>query len=267
MLASFAMKPLLYSIRMRASREGAHVSGAERIVPRDRLDAVAAVLTRRALEHAKGDADDISLHIEVLDPATIVHLSLPEVTTVQVASVEAGRSAALAELLRAGVSEAAARSAIATLADGVTLRGAMLVDAQRGSRFDPDPQRGVRASRMDLTPAAEEELHALLTPVALDNEHVREALVLAAKVSRMPGFVAELCWSDDPDYSAGYVCTQRRGYVRFPHLKPLGDHRGGRVFFVDARGFDPLAACAWLEKTPVLCDRVGILHPTETWNG
>lgn len=264
MLISATMSSTLYSIRMRASRCGEHISGAERIVRCEELDALSAVLTRRALAHPKGEPDDIRITIETVDPAAIVHLPLPDITTVVVADVASGRLAARQELLRAGVSATAVEQTMAALGSGCAMRGAMLVDAQSGARLEPDPLRGVRVSRMDLTAAAAAELHALLSPRGLDNPHVREALVLAAKVRATPGFVAELCWSDDPDYSAGYVSSPQRGYVRFPWLKPLGDPRGGRAFFVDCRHFDLAAALEWLERTPVLCDRVSAIHPDES---
>jgi 6-carboxyhexanoate--CoA ligase len=139
------------------------------------------------------------------------------------------------------------------------MRGAMLVDAVSGERLEPDRVRGVRVSRMDLTAAAERELRERLRKAGLDNPHVREALVLAAKVLGTPGMIAELCWSDDPDYTAGYVCSAERGYVRFPHLKPQGDPLGGRVFFL-CPGLDPQALIDYLERSALLFDEVGAVN-------
>jgi 6-carboxyhexanoate--CoA ligase len=145
------------------------------------------------------------------------------------------------------------------------MRGAMLVDSQSGERLEPDRARGVRASRMDLTPAAELELRRGLAALGLDNLHVREALVLAAKVLAAPGMVAELCWSDDPDYTAGYVAAPALGYVRFPHLKPLGEERGGRAFFVRGENPDLPALIEHLEQAVLLVDTVGALHGASAW--
>jgi 6-carboxyhexanoate--CoA ligase len=148
---------------------------------------------------------------------------------------------------------------------GCSMRGAMLVDAASGHRLEPDRARGVRASRMDLTPAAEGELRRGLAALGLDNEHVREALVLAAKVLSAPGIVAELCWSDDPAYTAGYVAGPSLGYVRFSHLKPLGEERGGRAFFVRSEGLDLAAFIEHLERSVLLVDRIGALHGAAPW--
>lgn len=233
-----------------------------------RLDGLAAELTRRALEHARGLPADIRISIDAIDPATLVRATLPPITTVRVANIHQGREGALAELVRAGVDRGVAERTIALLAngahpDGDSLRGALLIDAASGVRLEPDPRRGVRATRMDLAGECATNLRVLLATYGLDNDHVREALVLAGKVALMPGYVAELCWSDDPDYRAGYVCSPRRGYVRFPHLKELGDPNGGRAFFVSGHGFDLAAALAWLEETPVLFEGGGEVRPDE----
>lgn len=264
------MQTPLYSIRMRASRAGEHISGAERIVPFGDLPALCAELTCRAQEHPRGIPDEIRLSIDAIDPATVRHGSLPDITTVRVDDLAAGREAALAELIKAGVSESAAVAAMQLLTngpnpDGGGLRGALLVESRNGVRLEPDPRRGVRVSRMDLEPSAAERLQRVLAARRLDNPHVREALVLAAKVRMVPGFVAELCWSDDPDYTAGYVSTLHRGYVRFPHLKSLGDSHGGRAFFLRTDDLDLAAVIAFLQRTPVLFDRVGTIHPDEEY--
>jgi 6-carboxyhexanoate--CoA ligase len=143
------------------------------------------------------------------------------------------------------------------------MRGAMLVDAGSGERLENDPARGIRATRMDLSPVAEADLHRELLRRGIDNPHVREALVLAAKVVCAPGIVAELCWSDDPDYTAGYVCTPVHGYFRFPHLKPAGDERGGRAFFLRP-GIDPAPTVHFLEKAVILFTEIGTFHPDRT---
>lgn len=259
------MAPPLYSIRMHSSRQGRHLSGAERLAAAESVEALTAALVGRALEHPRGPAERLRLTVEAVAPEQVLYRSLPDLRTVPVADLAAGRRAAEQLLVRAGVTPAAAAAALAALAagaapGGVAMRGAMLVDAANGRRLESDPARGVRVSRMDLTPAAEEQLRQGLRPLGLDNPHVREALVLAGKVLAAPGIVAELCWSDDPGYTAGYVAAPTLGYVRFPHLKALGDERGGRAFFLRN---DPGALPAlidFLERQPLLFDRLGALR-------
>jgi len=264
------MSPDLYSIRMHASAGGTHLSGAERLAPATELERLTAELVGRALAHPRGVAEQIRLSVEAIPVEALHRGRLPDLQTVRVTGWEQGRRAALHYLAAAGVSAEAAGSAMEQLAqgaapDGQSLRGAMLVDAQSGERLEPDRARGVRASRMDLTPAAAAELRRGLAPLGLDNLHVREALVLAAKVLAAPGIVAELCWSDDPDYTAGYVAAPALGYVRFPHLKPLGEERGGRAFFVRSDGLDLAALIEHLERSVLLIDEIGALHGPTDW--
>ena len=261
----------LFSIRMRGAQSSEHISGAERIAPAQDLAAVATAMITRALAHSRGNPDTIRLAIDAL-PATIDHAPLPDITTVLVRDLQAGRSAARAELLRAGISDTAASAAIRALACGAApggkvMRGAMLVDAQSGERLESDPARGLRVSRMDLSPTAHAALTAALQGSGRDTTHLREALALAGKVLLSPGIVAELCWSDDPDYTAGYVASPLRGYVRFPHLKAKGDKLGGRAFFYQRSDFNLAEITAFLEEEPILFTRIGRIHDDEVFSG
>lgn len=272
MLIFPAMERILYSLRMHATRGGNHLSGAERLAAEEDLEALAASLVRRALGHSKGTADAIRLSVEALASAEVRTGRLPDLRTVRVADWRRGREAALHYLAEAGVSPLAARRAMEALGEGaapggVSMRGAMLVDAQSGARLEADRARGVRVSRMDLSPGARAELREGLRALGIDNDHVREALVLAAKVLQAPGIVAELCWSDDPDYAAGYVAAPAAGYVRITELKPSGEERGGRAFFLNSEACDLAAAIAFLERTPFLADTVGRLGGATAWEG
>ncbi len=264
------MNEKIYSIRMHSSRRGQHISGAERLVPGERLQDIAAELVGRALEHSRGPAEQIRVSIDLVEPQRLVTAKLPDVTTVRVADYPQGRRAAREMLLQAGIGAAAIDAAIEHMTvgaapDGSSMRGAMLIDAETGTRLEPDRGRGIRASRMDLSARAEVELSRRLAAQGLDNPHVREALVLAGKVLSAPGVVAELCWSDDPHYTAGYLATAELGYRRFPHLKPLGEERGGRAFFVRPQGLDLEALISYLESTPVLFDRIGSVCGVLEW--
>lgn len=262
----------LFSIRMRAAQSGEHISGAERIAPALDLATIATAMITRALGHSRGNPDAIRVAIDALPTLAIKDAPLPDITTILVSDLHAGRAAAKAELLRAGVSDAAATAAIATLARGAApggkvMRGAMLVDADRGERLESNPGRGLRVSRMDLSAAAHAALTAALQGSGRDTTHLREALALAGKVLLSPGIVAELCWSDDPDYTAGYVASPLRGYVRFPHLKAKGDRLGGRAFFYQRSTFNLAAITAFLEEEPVLFSRIGRIHDDEVFAG
>jgi 6-carboxyhexanoate--CoA ligase len=255
---------------MHAGCQNRHLSGCERLAVAEDLERLTAEMVGRALRHPRGRAEQIRLSVDLIPAEAICRGRLLDLHTVRVADYRQGRLAAHQQLLSAGVHSQAAAAAIERIAqgaapDGRSMRGAMLIDAISGARLETDPARGVRASRMDLTPAAERVLRQRLTLQGLDNPHVREALVLATKVLAAPQVVAELCWSDDPDYTAGYVATREHGYVRFPHLKPLGDERGGRAFFVSGAGFDPEDLIAFLEHAVLLIDEVGEIGGTSDW--
>lgn len=129
-----------------------------------------------------------------------------------------------------------------------SMRGAMLVDMRTGQRLDPWGQRGVRVSRMSF--ADETAAITALNAAGYSGVHLEEALVLASKVLSAPGVVGELCISDDPDYTTGYV-SYGSTYHRLHHMKPVGSPLGGRLFFVDATA-DIAAIKNYLETTVTL---------------
>jgi 6-carboxyhexanoate--CoA ligase len=133
----------------------------------------------------------------------------------------------------------------------------MIMDAQSGERLEPDRERGVRASRFDWSDNAGHEISHRLAALGLAHFRTREALALATKAAHAPGMVAELCWSDDPDYTAGYAASLRTGYVRFPFLKQVGDAKGGRAFFVNRDVLDRDMLLGYLQQEAVLITDIG----------
>lgn len=258
MLIFATMNTTYFSIRMHASRDCRHLSGAERLVPKEEVDSVSLELISRAMNSSPGA---VNLNIDEIQTEEIVFGSIPNLTLMPWAEYRQGRAQAVSVLVEAGVSESSALAAVATIAagaasDGFSMRGAMLIDAVTGERLEPDRERGVRASHLDITQDASATLLEMLRDNGLLHIRTREALVLAAKVMTAPGVIAELCWSDAADYTAGYVASAKTGYLRFPALKNTGDPRGGRAFFVQS-GADLVATTEYLEKTPFLVNRHG----------
>jgi 6-carboxyhexanoate--CoA ligase len=256
------MKPTdLYSIRMRASIEGKHASGAERIVSSDAIDTTVNELVARARN--KGNLlDEVTVHIERLGNITPQLLTALDVITLDVADPYASKSAAERLLRSIGVSNRAIDDAMKSISggaapSGANMRGAMIIDAATGARLEPDQERGVRASRFDWTDEAHVSVGLMLTEKGLTHFRTREALALATKVVHAPGAMAELCWSDDPDYTTGYVASLTSGYVRLPMLKRAGDGRGGRAIFVDGSTLDREAMLQYLRDEVVLISGVG----------
>lgn len=239
----------LYSVRMRAAQGGPHekgghhISGAERIVKLEEVGAIAQSLADRALHHSKGTADFINITVDLIPSNEITYIDCLEVEEHRAKTIAEAHQLANKLLQGADITEVAIKNAIEVLKGlDSSMRGAMLVDATTGKRID-EGNRGVRVSHMD----------SFDSKALGDNDHMREALVLASKVQSAEGIVGELCWSDDPDYTVGYVACNGT-YHRIPNMKELGSAIGGRVFFVRS-DIDRDSVIEYLEKTPVLVQR------------
>ena len=252
---------LLYSIRMRASSGDRHISGAERLVSAERIAGTVQALVERAL--GKGiDPDKVLIAIDSLQGAFIRSLQALDLTSLTAQNIDQCRIASRQILQAAGVSPAAIENAFMLLdagpsPSGGTMRGAMLMDAATGERLEADRERGVRVSRFDWSSEACAAIDRELTRIGLMHFRTREALSLASKVAHGPGVIAELCWSDDRDYSAGYASSLPTGYVRFPFMKEKGRTTGGRAFFVRREVFDLNALLSYLQEEPVMITRIG----------
>lgn len=240
-----------YSLKMRASQQVGegdqkheqHISGAERIVSRNAVEAVCSAMAHRALTHSKGDPDFINIKIEKVCEKDIQILKALPVTRIDVNTWQQGLGKAF-ELV--GEAAAGIREKLPELLQATfPMRGAMLYDIATGTRLEPDQQRGVRATYMDA-------LHS--STVDSCKNHFNEAIVLATKVANAPGMVAELCISDDPNYITGYVASKELGYVRIMKMKEMGDENGGRIFLFDSRKAKAEDCIEFLQKKKVLVE-------------
>ncbi len=251
----------LFSVRMRAASGTRHLSGAERIVPFGLVSAVLGQFFERAWSKDL-TPDEIVLTVEPLgDTAIQERDALPFLDVPADGEAECRKLASIA-LQGAGVSLAAAEEAFQALEhgpspEGSAMRGAMIMDSRTGERMEPDRARGIRVSRFDWSDEASRRITDELNRLGLTHFRTREALALATKVAHAPGIVAELCWSDDPDYTAGYVASPGFGYVRLPLLKQQGKTGGGRAFFIDNRSFALDAFTAYLTLQPVVITKAG----------
>ncbi len=251
----------LYSIRMHASHEGRHRSGAERITSAGRIVIIAEELLHRALD--KGvPPDHISITVDILSDHSLHELRSLNVGTVNLPDVRTCQAAAVRILKGMGISERAVLDAVRFLRRGAApsggnMRGAIIMDSRSGERLEPDHERGIRVSRFDWSDEALAKIKQTLASCGLTHHRTYEALALATKVAYAPGMVAEFCWSDDPEYTAGYVASAASGYVRFPFLKQPGDPKGGRVFFVNRDVTDRETIINYLESDPVLITEIG----------
>ena len=233
-----------------------HLSGAERLVPDDALDGVVSELFTRAQGRSP---DCVQITVERVPAGVCVHhVTCLPVHTVLTSGPDAAAQFAVELLAEAGVASAVARAALTALEtglgpSGMGLRGASLWDRRTGTRLEPDRERGVRTSRFDYSEAGAEAIDRALAAQGLTHFRTREALAVATK-TLWAGVAAELCWSDEPDYTTGYVATPQAGYVRLPHFKPDGA-AGGRVFFLATDNTDVDRCIGRLER------EYALLHP------
>lgn len=181
-------------------------------------------------------------------PLTIPALPIK---TLECSSPEMARSIIRGLLEKEGISSLAIKRGISIVYSEKAMRGASLIDVKTGKRLEPDRERGVRVSRLGISRDSEEKISGLLKKLGINTTRVKEALILASKVASCPGIVAELCISDDPDYTTGYVASKNHGYQRIPNIKEKGSRAGGRVFFVKS-GSSIAKIIRYLEKKPVM---------------
>ncbi|WP_096436850.1 6-carboxyhexanoate--CoA ligase [Alteribacter populi] len=240
----------LYSVRMRASKYrsheqgGKHISGGEMLTSYQDMKIAVNTLLDKALTHPKGNPDFMQIQFDPVDEA-VERIKPLHVSTYDVTTVGKGQQLARELLESAGVPKWIIEKAYHLLSEDLNQSGATLIDIHSGACL----AKSVRVSRMDWTNANFQmwaENHHLP-----DNPRMKEALVLASKVNHHVATVAELCWSDDPDYVTGYVASKKSGYERINKLKDSGDENGCRIFFVDNIK-DTAAYIHYMEKQPIL---------------
>lgn len=233
-------------------RQPLHISGAEGLFEFREIAESATEYLSRAVCHPRGMPDEVVITAERLRQKPVITPLLPY-STVPCESPGGARNIIRETLADAGISEEAMATAFRIVAGKETMRGASLVSAKSGSRLEPDKERGVRVSRLGISKSADRSLSRRLSRDGINTTTVKEALVLASKVASCKAIIAELCISDDPDYTTGYTASRKLGYVRIPHIKRKGDLAGGRVFFVK-EGSDAARIVEYLERVPVMVE-------------
>ncbi|MFD3450352.1 6-carboxyhexanoate--CoA ligase [Microbacteriaceae bacterium 4G12] len=243
---------VFYSVRMRAAKGGPHeqggkhISGGELLATYENMREAVNHLLEKALTHSRGNPDFMQIQFELMSEP-MKQIPPLKITMNQVQSAEAGQLLAQELLAQARIKREVIDMAYKQLAKHSDMRGAILIDVHSGERIDNRQQKGVRVSRMDwLHPNFEAWANHVHES---SSTRVKEALVLATKVSAHPATVAELCWSDDPEYITGYVASKTLGYQRISQLKESGDEQGCRLFFVDC-SYDMEDYLFFLEKQP-----------------
>lgn len=231
-------------------QEEIHISGAEGIYEESDIAKIVKEYTFRSLNHSKGKPDKIVITIERLAQKP-KRLPLLSVNTLNCNSPYEAKSIVFHELTGIGISNKAINEAFKILKSDKVMRGASLVLSESGIRKEPDKQRGVRVSRLGIDKSDKKRLSARLSALGINMTTVKEALMLASKIAACPDIVAEICISDDPDYTTGYMASKQFGYLRIPNIKNNSEVHGGRVFFLK-EGANIENIVNYLEKQPVI---------------
>ena len=252
----------LFNIKMRASKwnndksESEHISGAERISNEYCLDEIIKRLVYRAVNHEKGNPDSINISIDRIDVNKVTYIPCLDVTTIESKTPSDGRHYIVEILRKLNIEDIKIQEILNILDSTNNMRGAILLDLDNMKRADGKKKRGVRATGMDLEDSIKDELGEALKIHDLNNNHVKEALVLASKVMYPRGVLAEICISDDPSYTTGYISIKDKGYFRITNLKEIGSKKGGRIILFDSRHGDVDEYIDFLENTITIIDSV-----------
>jgi 6-carboxyhexanoate--CoA ligase len=129
--------------------------------------------------------------------------------------------------------------------------GALLVSASGNLLLDGSSE-GIRTTHVGCTPELRKSLESDLSEKLIKPSHrFADALILASKVLLAHDVLVELCVSDDPAYSTGYMASREFGYIRLPHMKPDNHDKGGRIYVVKEDG-NLKEIINFLCSTPVL---------------
>ncbi|MBI4689602.1 MAG: hypothetical protein HY754_04980 [Nitrospirae bacterium] len=219
---------IMWSIRMRASKTNAkckmqnakfneeHISGAEGIYRESEITEKSREYINRALSHPRGMPDRVIITLDKVKEKPIKVPILP-VNTLKCSSPDKAKEIIIQKLGSLGVSKKAIDNGLKILEAKKTMRGAALMLMESGRRKEPDRERGVRVSRLGIEKSVEKKLSRRLALKGINTITVKEALILASKVASCPDIVAEVCISDDPDYTTGYIASKGLGYLRIPN--------------------------------------------------
>lgn len=234
----------------KSNRQDIHISGAEGLYGFSEIEKITWAYFLRAVSHPKGKPDKVVITVEEVKEKPRIVGCLP-FSTVPCNSTEEAQKVLMKLLSDSGVSRKAILKAFRLVSGRAAMHGAAMMRSGSALRVEPEKKRGIRVSRLGIQKDAGRRLSGRLSKKGINTATVTEAIVLASKVASCRGVVAELCVSDDPDYTTGYVASAKLGYVRIANIKQRGSLSGGRVFFIDERA-DAERIIKYLERTPVL---------------
>lgn len=242
---------------MRIHREGEHLSGAEDLVPLQEINPVLTSFWQRLFPFVGLEGTLPLQQIVTIDPVLekdILRKSLLAVQTMKSeSSEETGKAlpGLLRHILPSGRTELILEIFKNEILGSAPRNGALLVTSE--GRILPEGfSGGIRTTHVGCVSLLRRSLENQLDSFfGKPNHRFVDALVLASKVLSSGRVLLEICASDDPQYTTGYVASPLFGYVRIPHIKRQGIRRGGRLYVISPDSPLP-GLLSFLSSTPVL---------------
>ncbi|MHB1927192.1 MAG: 6-carboxyhexanoate--CoA ligase [Leptospirillum sp.] len=263
----------LYSVRMRAFINDHHLSGGEDLVSRNALGERVLALLEQGLTSSKNSeslAPSLNIRIEPVPETDIVPSVLLPVYCLESGSHEETlsffRLVLDAGFPRMSVPGKMLFGHFLDILGGSDqkLSGATFI-LPSGKKITPE-QTGVRVSHFGIVPHLRQILlkEAAIHPAGAGRRFI-EALQIASKIMSHPVPEIEVCVSDNPEYTTGYIALKGFGYIRLPHIKPEGQSWGGRLIGLSSEIPTSLQSelSVYLSRVPVLFVDRSPLFPSE----
>lgn len=222
----------MYSIKMRASNQQIHISGAETICEFENLEKTIKKYFNKGFYHENGSIDFLNLKIEKI---TKPIQNLETLTIIQ------NQNASMEDLANnSGVSDKALKNGFKYIENDISYTGAIVLSAKTGERLDSTENRGIRVTNFAFKDR---------NKINDISERVKDALSIATCINSFNNVKGELCVSDDLNYTTGYYASPTLGYNRVFNIKKKNTRQGGRIIFVDEK-IDLNNYIVFLEEIP-----------------
>ena len=229
---------------MRASENDKHISGAERIVSKDKINKVIKNLIGRPFLSKNGNADFVNVKIEKLKTKPII------IDCLNHKYIEAFTKEETYHFLKDQFNSHKIPNLERILAifnKHKSLNGAIILNPFTLETFDTI-ENPVRATLIDSIPLK----------ISNKKDYYREAITLATKVANVPYIIGELCVSDDIYYPLGYLVLNKECFNILFNLKDYGVSGGCRIFFTNATNESEMKILKhYLTEIPFLVKNIG----------
>lgn len=222
----------MYSIKMRASNEQIHISGAETICEFENLEKNIKKYFNKAFYHENGSIDFLNLKIEKITKPIQNLKALPIIQNQNTNMQDLANNS--------GISDKALKKGFQYIENDIAYTGAIILSAKTGKRLDSTKNRGVRVTNFAFK--NKNKINDI-------SERVKDALSIATCINLFNNVKGELCVSDDLNYTTGYYASPTLGYNRIFNIKNKNTRVGGRIIFVDEK-IDLKKYIAFLEEVP-----------------